>query len=269
MSSEAFNKGYFAAREGQGNNNPYGIRKDKESHLAYIAGYKAGLEGNDMADKQHPQKMNELAIIQAENFSTGTVKRPNAVNLSALASGQPIESLLPLFKFSGYSLRIAKYDPETITVLVFDKTDTDKDTKQKTVTDIRKIVTLTLDSFKAWQADTLFSSTQAAKLALTCAKKLADYPLLALADSGLYPQDRIVPVLSAVLSAKYDLKSTDADNTATAIMAYVVDRPALATSPLTKILSYVETEAIAALRYKEFKAKQDKKSLAATTNDQF
>lgn len=216
------------------------------------------------------KKMTELSIIQAENFSTGAVKRPNAVNLSALASGQPIESLLPLFKFSGYSLRIAKYDPESITVLVFDKTDTDKDTKQKTVTDIRKIVTLTLDSFKAWQADNIFSSTQAAKLALACAKKLADYPIIALSGSGLYPQDRIVPVLSAVLSAKYDLKSTDADNTAVAMVAYVVDRPALSTSPLTKVISYVETEAMKAIRLTEWQDKQDKKTLAATvSNDQF
>lgn len=216
-------------------------------------------------------KMTELAIIPATNFSTGSVKRPNAVNLSALASGQPIESLLPLFKFSGYSLRIAKYDPQSITVLVFDQTTTDKDNKQKTVTDIRKVVTLTLDSLKAWQADNIFTSSQAAKLALTCAKKLADYPIIALSGSGLYPQDRIVPVLSAVLSAKYDLKSTDADNTATAIMAYVVDRPALATSPLTKILSYVETEAMQLARLNEWQAKQAKKALSASTvsNDQF
>lgn len=212
----------------------------------------------------------KLAIIPAANFNTGGIKRPNAINLAALASGQPIESLLPLFKFSGYSLRIAKYAPESITVLVFDKTDTDKETKVKTTTDIRKIVTLSLDKLQAWQADTLFSSTQAAKLALVCAKKLADYPLVALADSGLYPKDRIIPVLSAVLSAKYDLKSTDAGNTATAIMGYVVDRPALATSPLTKILSYVETKAMKASRHLEWQAKQDRKALAeATVNDQF
>jgi len=222
-----------------------------------------------MANKA--EKMTDLAIIPAVNFSSGNIKRPNAVNLSALASGQPIESLLPLFKFRGYSLRIAKYDPKSITVLVFDQTTTDKDTKVKTVTEIRKIVTLSLDSFKAWQADNIFTSSQAAKLALTCAKKLADYPLIALSGSGLYPQDRIVPVLSAVLSARYDLKSTDADNTAVAMVAYVVDRPALSTSPLTKILSYVETEAMKAIRLDEWQDKQDKKALAAVTtaNDQF
>lgn len=237
---------------------------------AKIARLESKISANNAKIEANNTKINsmaELAIIPAVSFATGSVKRPNAVNLSALASGQPIESLLPLFKFSGYSLRIAKYDPETITVLVFDQTTTDKDTKAKTTVDIRKVVTLTLDSLKAWQADNIFTSTQAAKLALTCAKKLADYPIIALSGSGLYPKDRIVPVLSAVLSAKYDLKSTDADNTAACMVAYVVDRPALSSSPLTKVISYVETEAMQASRRLEWQSKQDRKALKEATND--
>jgi len=217
------------------------------------------------------QKMSELAIIHSENFNSGTIKRPDAVMLAATASGIDPVSLLPVFNFQKHSIRIGYYSPDRIALYVFDKTETDKETKQKTVTTINRVVTLSLSKMKAWESDSLFSSAQSAKLALACAKKLADYPVIMLSEAGLYPPDKIIPVLSAILSAKYDLKSDEADNTALAMVSYAVDRPALATQPLAKILSYIETEAMREARLVEFEAKQAKKQLAAakTQDDKF
>jgi hypothetical protein len=219
------------------------------------------------------QKMTELAITvqPSVNFANGATKKPDAVILTAIAAGQSVLSVLPLFTFKGYSLRIASYQPEKITLLVFDQITTDKETKVKTTTSIMREVELTLGQFAAWQANSLFDSSTAAKLALQVAKKLADYPLVLLADHGLFPKDRIIPVLSSVLSAKYDMDQVSSDQTATAIMHYVTSKPALTTQPLAKILSYVESEAMQQSRRKEFDAKKAQKQLAAAplTNDQF
>ena len=220
------------------------------------------------------KKMTELSAITVQpsvNFTNGATKKPDAVILTALASGQSVLSVLPLFTFKGYSLRIASYSPEKITLLVFDQVTTDKETKVKTTTSIMREVELTLGKFAAWQANSLFDSSTAAKLALQVAKKLADYPLVLLADHGLFPKDRILPVLSSVLSAKYDMDQQSSDNTAMAIMDYVVSKPALTTQPLSKILTYVESEAMKTSRQIDYQAKQDKKALAAAplTNDQF
>jgi hypothetical protein len=204
------------------------------------------------------QKMSSLAIINSENFNSGTIKRPDAVMLAATASGIDPVSLLPVFTFQKHSIRIGKFSPEEIVLFVFDKTETDK-----TVTTINQIVTLSLSKMKAWQSDSLFSSAQSAKLALACSKKLADYPVILLSQVGLYPADKVIPVLSAILSAKYDFKSQDADNTAMAMVAYAVERPALASQPLTKILGYIETEAMRSNRLTEYQTKQAKKLAAA------
>lgn len=218
------------------------------------------------------KSMSSLAIIQAENFKSGATKRPDAVMLAATASGIDPVSLLPVFTFQKHSIRIGKYTPEEITLFVFEKTETDKETRQKTTTSINQIVTLSLSKMKAWQSSALFSSAQSAKLALACAKKLADYPVIMLSQAGLYPQDRVIPVLSAVLSAKYDMLQDDANKTAIAITEYAINRPALATQPLTKILQYVETQAMKESRYIEFESKQARKALAESTtisNDSF
>lgn len=216
------------------------------------------------------QKMTDLAIIPTTNFNTGGTKRPNAVMMAAYASGQDILSLLKLFNFKGYSMRVVFYSPTEIKILVFDKTDTDKETKQKTTVSIRQEVVLTCQN-KAWSANSLFNDTEAAKLASeVIPTKLHDYPIIPLANVGFYPKENLASTLSMILQKNYDIKTSEADQTAVAMLAYAVDREIYAWLSPKELIKTIETEAIAALRHKEFKAKKDRKALTeATVNDQF
>jgi hypothetical protein len=211
------------------------------------------------------QKMSELAIIQSENFSTGTVKRPGAVMMAAHAAGQDILSLLKLFNFKGYSMRVVFYSPAEIKLLVFNHVSKDKDTKVKTTTSIRQEIVLTCEG-KMWSASGLFDDGEAAKLAgEIIPTKLHDYPIIPLANVGFYPKDHLVSTLSMILQKNYTIKTTEADQTAVAMLSYTVDRELYMWLSPKELVKTIETEAIAALRHKEFLNKQDKKALASAT----
>lgn len=216
------------------------------------------------------QKMSELAIIPSTNFNTGGTKRPNAVMMAAYAAGQDILSLLKLFNFKGYSMRVVFYSPTEIKVLVFEHVSKDKETKQKTTTQIRQEIVLTCAD-KAWSASGLFDASEAAKLAgEVIPTKLHDYPIIPLANVGFYPKENLASTLSMILQKNYDIKTSDADQTAVAMLSYTVDRAVYTWLSPKELIKTIETEAIAALRHQEFKAKQDKKALTkATVNDQF
>lgn len=209
------------------------------------------------------EKMTDLAIIQSENFNTGTVKRPHAVMAAAAAAGQDILSLLKLFNFKGYSMRVVFYHPTEIKILVFNHVTKDKETKQKTTVSIRQEIVLTCEG-KMWSASGLFDDGEAAKLAgEVIPTKLHDYPIIPLANVGFYPKENLVSTLSMILQKNYTLKTTEADQTATVMLAYTVDRELYMWLSPKELIKTIETEAIAALRHKEFLSKQDKKALAA------
>jgi hypothetical protein len=211
------------------------------------------------------KKMSELAIIQSENFNSGAIKRPKAVMMAAHAAGQDILSLLKLFNFKGYSMRVVFYSPAEIKILVFNHVSKDKDTKVKTTVSIRQEIVLTCEG-KMWSASNLFDDEESSKLAgEIIPTKLHDYPIIPLANVGFYPKDHLISTLSMILQKNYDIKTTEADQTATAMLSYTVDRELYMWLSPKELIKTIETEAIAALRHKEFKAKQDKKALAATT----
>ena len=217
------------------------------------------------------QKMSNLEIIPAINFSNGATKKPNAVMMAAYASGQSIKSMLKLFTFKGYSMRCVFYSPKEIKLLIFEHSKKDKDTGNVVVTTIMQPLTLSMNDSEVWSASTLFNANDANKLALVVPTKLHDYPLIPLAEQGIYPKDRLHPTLSFILQVNYGMKSDEADNTATGMLSFVVDRPVYHFLSPKQMVKAIETEAMQATRLIEWEEKQARKELAAasTQNDKF
>ena len=285
MSSEAYNLGYFDARENKGNNNPYSLRKDKENHLAYVGGYKAGIENNTLAGDQMESKMinsTEInaTVYRAVSAKTGQLKPVKIGNLARIAMGGNPLALIPVTKVSGYQFKIIKIDSaDKFTIFLIDHVKKSKD-KEGNVSEVLTTygypVVLTVGKLGYWECDeNTIPTSDLAKIAAKFDSTVLTLPIALMVKVGIAKQDPadLVFTLLSRIAVDGDVKITEDELKlfAQQITEFGQASPVLAVQSPKDWIEALTTEKVnqAKISIEAKKAKAKQLQSSAQANDQF
>lgn len=177
------------------------------------------------------------AKTKSDKPKTVSLAKFNTVRLAAP------EQLVKQFSVSGYRMIPNFYGIDKFSVIVFDHTSKDKDTKQVTVTQINRVVEFTLDQFQQpTTTDKLFSGKTAKAILDKFRASLVVQPIAIMVKAGMLDPSAANTTLESVVQAEYGLDESGASELTQLYIGYLKANPTYQALSAKALVGYLTAD---------------------------